>query len=87
VKLKTSGKKVLEIYSSDSALGENNYLVPVKIDGPETQMSFNWRYLLDGIKALSGEQIVLGLNGENKPAIVKSSEDISYFYIVMPIKQ
>ena len=87
VRLKTGNKKVLEVYSSDNALGENNYLVPAKINGPDTQIAFNWRYLLEGVKALSGDQVFLGLNGENKPAIINTSGDVSYFYILMPIKQ
>ena len=86
VKLKTGNKKVLEVYSSDNALGENNYLVPAKINGAESQISFNWRFLLDGIKAISGDQVLIGLNGESKPAMINAPGDATYFYVLMPIK-
>lgn len=86
VKLKTKDKKVLEIYSSDSAIGENNYLVPAKINGQEVETAFNWRFLLDGLKGGTSKEVLLGLNGSERPAIIKSPEDESYFYILMPIK-
>jgi len=85
IKLK-EGKKVLEIYSADNALGENKYLIPVKAKGEEVSVSFNWKFLLDGLKNISSETIVLGLQGDSRPAIVKSPNDASYFYVLMPIK-
>lgn len=86
IRLKTKDKKILEIYSSDSAVGENNYLIPAKISGPETEAAFNWRYLLDGLKGGGTEQVSLGLNGNERPAVIKNPEDESYLYILMPVK-
>ncbi len=86
VKLRTKDKKVLEVYSSDSALGENNYLIPAKISGEQTEIVFNWRFLLEGIKSGSSKEVFLGLNGNNKPAVIKSPEDTSCFYILMPVR-
>ncbi len=86
VRLKIKDKKVLEVYSSDNALGENNYLVPAKINGADCEVTFNWKYLLDGVKAIAGEQVFVGLNGENKPAIINTPGDLLYFYVLMPIK-
>lgn len=85
VRLKTKDKMV-EIYSSDSAIGENNYLIPAKIKGPPTEAVFNWRFLLDGIKTGTTKEVYLGLNGSEKPALIKNPEDESYLYILMPIK-
>lgn len=79
-------KKIMEVYSVDSALGENKYLIPAKIKGESTEVAFNWRYLLDGIKNITSENISLGLQGDIRPAIIRSPNDASYFYILMPIK-
>ncbi|PIR86854.1 MAG: DNA polymerase III subunit beta [Candidatus Harrisonbacteria bacterium CG10_big_fil_rev_8_21_14_0_10_49_15] len=77
----------LEIYAADQYVGENNYLVPIKKyqAGEVLELSFNWRYLIDGIRPLVGEQISLGFSSEAKPAIIKPVGDDSVFYIVMPI--
>ncbi len=88
IHLKLSGeKKVLEVYSSNQYLGENNYLVPVKQKGSAfSDIVFNWKYLLDGLKVLNSENLTFSLNGDMKPAMFKTAENNSYFYIVMPIK-
>ncbi len=80
------GKKNLEIYSADSALGENTYIIPAKVTGKAADISFNWRFLLDGLKALLSEDVLFAINNETRPAILKSPGDDSYFYLVMPIK-
>lgn len=80
------GKKSLEVYCSNQYLGENRYLVPAKSKGPDFEVSFNWRYLLDGLKNLSDPELIFGINGDNRPAVLKNSGDASYFYILMPVK-
>lgn len=78
--------KNIEVYSAGQDIGENQYLIPAKIKGPALEIVFNWRFLLDGLKNLKSEDIILEFNGDNKPAIIKSPDDVSYFYILMPIK-
>lgn len=79
--------KVLELYSTNQYVGENNYLVPVKRTGEGFgEISFNARYLMDGVRVIGGESLVLGVNGANKPALLKQAGDTSFFYIVMPLE-
>ena len=78
--------KNIEIYSSNQALGENQYLIPAKIKGKPLEIVFNWRFLMDGVKNLDSEDIFMGFNGDNRPVIIKTPKDISYFYVLMPIK-
>jgi DNA polymerase-3 subunit beta len=78
--------KNIEIYSFNQVVGENKYLIPAKIKGNPIEIVFNWRFLMDGIKNLDSEDIFIGFNSDNKPAIIKNSKDSSYFYILMPIK-
>ncbi len=78
-------KKNLEVSSGYQTVGENTYLLPAKITGGAITITFNWRYVLDALKALKTEDVYVGMNEENKPALIKSPNDISYFYIVMPI--
>ncbi len=80
-------KKILEVYSANQYLGENNYLIPVKLKGEGfPEIAFNWHYFLDGLKVVDQENLMFGVNDNNKPSVLKSPEDTSYFYILMPIK-
>jgi DNA polymerase III subunit beta len=86
IKLKISeAKKSLEVSSADQSLGENSYLLAAKLRGSAKEAGFNWRYLSDGLKALGAEEVFFGVNDENKPAILKSPNDASYFYLLMPM--
>jgi len=86
VKISIKDKKVVEIYSGDNAVGENKYLIPAKIEGPGVEAIFNWKYLLDGIRAGSAKEVLIGINGSDKPALIKDPGDDLYFYVLMPIK-
>jgi len=77
------GKKILEISSIDTASGENKSVLPAKISGKTEEVGFNLRYLSDGVRVLSGNEVYFGINDE-KPAILKSSGENSFFYIVVP---
>lgn len=87
VRLRASeGKKVIEVFSADQALGENTYLLPADIHGTAVEAGFNWRYLVDGLKVLRGSEVHISFNSEeNKPALLKAKGDTSYFYIIMPL--
>lgn len=78
-------KKALEIFSADQSVGENSYMLAAKLKGGAKEMGFNWRYLSDGLKALAAEEVFFGMNDDNKPAVLKSPNDASYFYLLMPM--
>ncbi|MBI2013454.1 MAG: DNA polymerase III subunit beta [Candidatus Colwellbacteria bacterium] len=86
VNLRTKNQKTLEVYSGDNSLGENKYMIACKIKGEDSEITFNLKYILDGVKAQNSDEITLSLNGNNKPGLIKSPKDDSYIYVVMPIK-
>jgi len=78
--------KAIELTSQDQTLGENHYRLPAKIKSAGLPgLSFNWRYFSDALKALPAEEVYCGLSEDNKPALLKSPQDGTYFYVVMPI--
>ncbi len=83
----TADAKALEVYSNNQYLGENNYLIPIKKKGEGFEaVSFNWRYLLDALRPIEAKQIMIGINGDTKPAVIKPLDDETLLYIVMPAK-
>jgi len=86
IKIKTlENKKALEIVSAEQGLGENIYILPAKVQGSIRDIGFNWRYLLDGLKAIKTSDVFIGFNEDNKPALLKSPTDSSYLYVLMPV--
>jgi DNA polymerase-3 subunit beta len=78
-------KKMIEVSSSSQAAGENTYLLSGKITGEVGPLTFNSRYLLDGLKTITGEEVFWGVNNESKPAILHTPNNTALFYILMPI--
>lgn len=79
-------KKLFEIQSTENSFGKFKTAIPAKIKGKDSEIVFNWRYLLDGIKNINNTKLKLILNGNSRPALI-SFEDPSYLYVLMPIKQ
>ena len=87
VALKTnSSKSYLEIFSTNNESGDYGAKINSETNGNDVSVIFNWRYLLDGLKNMNSDEIVLGFNGDQKPAIIKSAKNTDFFYILMPIR-
>lgn len=78
--------KNVQIISASQEFGEGEYIIPAKIHGNTNTVVFNWRFVLDGLKNIKTENVFMGFNAEEKPTILKSPDDQSFFYVVMPIK-
>jgi len=78
--------KYIKLISSSSEFGESEYMLPVKASGQKLEISFNWRFVLDGLKGIKTDTVFLGLNNEQKPNVIKSATDTGYVYVLTSIK-
>lgn len=86
IKLKIDSKnQKIEIFSQNFELGNFSSTINGKIKGENLNISFNQKFLLDGILNLKDNEIILELNKEEQPGILKSLNDDSYIYIIMPL--
>ena len=60
--------------------------MPGQIKGKEMEVSFNHRFLIEGLLNMKSAEVIFELNGEGGPAVLKPKGDASYLYVVMPIK-
>jgi len=87
VKLKIDPKSgVVEILSQSPDLGEYNSFLKGKIEGKEVLISFNHRFLIDGISEIKTKELILEITNEEGPAVLKPTDSEDYLYIIMPIK-
>lgn len=86
IKIKADAKtKEFEILSQDPDLGESKSNITAKIEGDKADVSFNWRFVLDGLAHIKSSEVFFGLQDNKGPAILKPIGDASYLYVVMPI--
>jgi DNA polymerase-3 subunit beta len=79
-------EKRIEILSQNPDLGEYQSQISAEIEGEAMEISFNHRFLMEGISNLEEKKIEFFLSDEEGPAILKPSGQENYFYILMPIK-
>jgi len=86
IKIKNDDKN-LEILSQDLDLGENSSTLEAKIEGDNTEISFNYKFILDGINRVKTKNVMVELQGSSGAGVIKEEEGIDYVYVVMPIKR
>ncbi len=79
-------KKEVEIFAKNADIGENKSVVPAKIEGDSIQVSFNYKFLVDGLLNIKSSEVIFNISKEEGPCILRPVGDISYLYVVMPIK-
>jgi len=79
-------KGKLEIFSQNPDLGEYKSSLLGKIKGKPLSVSFNHRFLTDGLLKIKTAEVVFELTSEEEPAVLKPVGLEDYLYVVMPIK-
>ncbi len=87
VKIKLE-KKDLALVSADAKdIGSANELVPVSFDFDQFDIAFNVRYLLEGLKVFSSQNVIFKCNLPTTPAVLVPEDNIdSFTYLVMPVQ-
>lgn len=75
-----------EISSLNQEIGEYHTRLPITLSGKEVRVSFNYRYLMDGLTILQGDEIFFGMNNETAPALMHDRTDNTLLYVIMPIR-
>lgn len=76
----------VELSANTPDLGSGDERLPAIFDGDPLTIGFNGKYLVDGLGVLDCEEIQFDLQEETKSAVIRPLGDISYDYVVMPVK-
>ena len=60
--------------------------VSVIVEGEELTVAFNPSYLIDGVEAVLGDEVVLETVDATKPATVRAPDHEDYRYLLMPVR-
>ena len=79
-----TGKVLIQADAQD--VGSGSEAVAAEIEGEAIQIAFNVRYLVDGLKAMACDQVVLHCNAPTTPAILTPADGANFTYLVMPVQ-
>jgi len=85
IKADSQANKV-EISSEAADIGKNISYIDARVEGESVVVSFNYKFLLDGLNSIMSSEVFFELNGQEGPGVLKPVGDIYYTYILMPIK-
>ena len=81
-----SDKKEIEVSAKSQDIGENKSSLPATISGDSVEISFNYKFLVEGLQNIKSSEVIFSISKEDGPCILKPVGDESYIYMVMPIK-
>ncbi len=79
-----SSKKTVVVESKNNDIGSSVSSIDAVIEGVDIETSFNLKYFLDVFQSLSGDSISISFTEPNRPIIIKSINDPSFTYLLMP---
>ena len=87
VKIKFDEDNFALISADAQDIGNANESLPVSFTGEKIEIAFNVKYLLEGLKVISSEFVLLKCNNPTTPAIlVPEDNKLSFTYLVMPVQ-
>ncbi len=87
VKIKLDENDLALISADAQDIGNANELVPASFDFDQFDIAFNVRYLLEGLKVISSNNVIFKCNLPTTPAVLVPEDNINAFtYLVMPVQ-
>ena len=78
--------KKMTLYGSSSDSKSKEELVIDCNNKEKLEISYSSKYMLDALKVLDSENIILLINGDDKPIIINSVDDDTIIELILPIK-
>lgn len=72
--------------TANSEIGDVVDEVPIALTGGELEIAFNAKYMTDVLKVLSEDEIVLEMNTNVSPCVIKPLSGDAWLYLVLPVR-
>lgn len=77
----------VEISSSSPEIGEvEEELQSTSIEGEELKISFSAKYMMDALRALDGQDVMIQFTGAMRPFILHSAQDDTVLQLIVPVR-
>jgi DNA polymerase-3 subunit beta len=85
VKMSINSDK-MTLVSVHPEVGEAKEEVPIEFSGNFIEIGFNARYLMDVLEVMSEEKVLVGINDELSPTVIKPVGEEAYISVIMPMR-
>ena len=77
------GKVVISARAEE--MGDNQDEVDITVEGAESKIAFNSKYLLDVLQVMDLAEVALETSSPSSPGVFKATDSDSYVHVVMPM--
>src|SRR3989344_2593892 len=79
-------KDAIIIKSKNSDKGEIETSIPAVLKNEPFEISVNYHYLLDGLKIMDSDKVLLEFTGNGSPLVIKPDNNKDLTYLIMPLR-
>lgn len=82
----TLGPEVLNLSVVSAEVGQATEDIDAKFEGTDMTVAFNPAYLIEGVEAVAGDEVVIEIAGALRPAVVRGAGADEFLYLLMPVR-
>ena len=87
VRFSTLTDNNIEISSNSPEIGKVEEEIQVEsLEGDELRISFSAKYMMDALKAIDGQEVVVQFTGAMRPFIIRSVHDDAILQLILPVR-
>lgn len=73
------------IVGKSAERGDNEGMIDASVEGEPLDISFNIKYLIDVLRVISDERVVLQSNGASNPGVLRPENRDDFIHVIMPM--
>lgn len=85
IKINIKGKQMM-LSANAPQVGQNQVSIDIEQQGEDTEIAFNYRFLLDFLSIIEQERVVFETSGALNPGVFKLEKSVDFFHIIMPVR-
>lgn len=87
IRFKATGDSFIEISSNSPEIGRvNEQMDIVSHEGDEVSISFSSKYLLETLRTIDSEEVVISFTGPMNPFVIKTPENDHILHLILPVR-
>lgn len=87
VRFSTLDQNQIEISSNSPEIGKVEEEIQVQeLTGDELRISFSAKYMMDALKSIDGQDVIIQFTGAMRPFIIRSIHDDSILQLILPVR-
>src|SRR5699024_10796557 len=87
IRFKATGESFIEISSNSPEIGRvNEQMNIISHEGEEVSISFSSKYLLETLRTIDSDEIIISFTGPMNPFVIKTPESDQILHLILPVR-